>query len=104
MNNFNNFQKAIDLKEIGSNDENVSVFELMPDENYFVGRTPHGGYLMAVMQKALLNVLPHEHAINLNTLNEKVYRSLSTLFPSDYLQSTGVIKKLETGFDLSNSI
>ena len=67
MNNFNNFQKAIDLKEIGSNDENVSVFELIPDENYFVGRTPHGGYLMAVMQKALLNVLPHEHAINLNT-------------------------------------
>lgn len=44
------------------------------------------------------------NAINLNTLNEKVYRSLSTLFPSDYLQSTGVIKKLETGFDLSNSI
>ena len=37
MNNFNNFQKAIDLKEIGSNDVNVSVFELMPDENYFVG-------------------------------------------------------------------
>lgn len=67
MNYFNNFQKAIDLKEIGSNDENVSVFELMPDENYFVGRTPHGGYLMAVMQKALLSVLPHEHAINLNT-------------------------------------
>lgn len=67
MNNFNNFQKAIDLKEIGSNDVNVSAFELIPDENYFVGRTPHGGYLTAVMQKALLSVLPHEHAINLNT-------------------------------------
>ena len=43
-------------------------FSMTPSKDYFVGNTPHGGYLTAVMQKALSLSMPHPHVINSNTL------------------------------------
>ena len=54
MNQFERFQDAINLENTEDN-----KFVVNPNTNYFVGNTPHGGYLMAVMHKALTNILPH---------------------------------------------
>ncbi|MFL2488067.1 MAG: thioesterase family protein [Gammaproteobacteria bacterium] len=51
---------------IDRSDENI--FSMTPSKDYFVGNTPHGGYLTAVMQKALSLSMPHQHVINSNTL------------------------------------
>ena len=59
MNQFKQFQKALILEKVDSNN-----FLLEPDSNYFVGNTPHGGYLMAIMHKALVTCLPHSTAIS----------------------------------------
>ena len=59
MNQFEKFQHALKLENIED-----SVFSVNPDTNYFVGNTPHGGYLMAVMHKALTSILPHSTAIS----------------------------------------
>ena len=48
MNQFERFQEALKLKSTENN-----KFTVNPDTNYFVGNTPHGGYLMALMHKAL---------------------------------------------------
>ena len=61
MNQFDQFQSALSLNKISD-----QVFLFTPDSKYFVGNTPHGGYLLAVMNKALSNVLPHPSAINSN--------------------------------------
>ena len=61
MNQFDQFQSALSLNKISD-----QVFSFTPDSKYFVGNTPHGGYLLAVMNKALSNVLPHPSAINSN--------------------------------------
>lgn len=53
MNQFEQFNKAIQVSEVTSNQ-----YTLKPDTNYFVGNTPHGGYLMAIMHKTLVTVLP----------------------------------------------
>ena len=47
-------------------DENT--FSMITSKDYFVGNTPHGGYLTAVMQKALSLSMPHQHIINSITL------------------------------------
>ena len=59
MNQFNQFQEALKLNEV---DENT--FKVNPNSNYFVGNTPHGGYLQALMHKALISILPHSTAIS----------------------------------------
>ena len=59
MNQFERFQEAIKLE----NPEN-NKFIVNPDTNYFVGNTPHGGYLMAIMHKALTSILPHTTSIS----------------------------------------
>ena len=59
MNQFERFQEAIKLENLEDN-----KFIVNPDTNYFVGNTPHGGYLMAVMHKALTSILPHSTAIS----------------------------------------
>ena len=59
MNQFERFQEAIKLE----NPEN-NKFIVNPDTNYFVGNTPHGGYLMAIMHKALTSILPHSTSIS----------------------------------------
>ncbi|MDA9340988.1 thioesterase family protein [Gammaproteobacteria bacterium] len=61
MNQFDQFQHALNLTKVSE-----SVFSFTPDPKYFVGNTPHGGYLMALMNKALASVMPHPSAINSN--------------------------------------
>ena len=61
MNQFDQFQSALNLTQISD-----TVFSFTPDSKYFVGNTPHGGYLLAVMNKALTRVLPHPSSINAN--------------------------------------
>ena len=59
MNHFEKFQEALEIEQKSEN-----TFTLIPNKNYFVGNTPHGGYLMAVMHRALTSVLPHSTAIS----------------------------------------
>ena len=61
MNQFEQFQAALDLTKVSD-----SVFSFTPDSRYFVGNTPHGGYLLALMNKAMVQALPHSSAINSN--------------------------------------
>ena len=61
MNQFEQFQAALDLTKVSD-----TVFSFTPDPKYFVGNTPHGGYLLAIMNKALTQVLPHLSSINSN--------------------------------------
>jgi len=63
MSFFKQFENSI---SIDKSDENI--FSMTPSKDYFVGNTPHGGYLTAVMQKALSLSMPHPHVINSNTL------------------------------------
>ena len=63
MSFFKQFENSI---IIDRSDENI--FSVTPSKDYFVGNTPHGGYLTAVMQKALSLSMPHQHVINSNTL------------------------------------
>ena len=60
------FKQFEDSIIIDKSDENI--FSMTPSRDYFVGNTPHGGYLTAVMQKALSLSMPHPHVINSNTL------------------------------------
>ena len=61
MNQFEQFQAALDLTKVSDN-----IFSFRPDSRYFVGNTPHGGYLLALMNKAMVQALPHSSAINSN--------------------------------------
>ena len=61
MNQFERFQDAINLENAED-----KKFVVNPNTNYFVGNTPHGGYLLALMNKAMTQVLPHPSAINSN--------------------------------------
>ena len=63
MSFFKQFENSI---IIDKSDENF--FSMTPSKDYFVGNTPHGGYLTAVMQKALSLSMSHPHVINSNTL------------------------------------
>ena len=63
MSFFKQFENSI---VIDRSDENL--FSMTPSKDYFVGNTPHGGYLTAVMQKAISLSMPHPHLINSNTL------------------------------------
>ena len=63
MSFFKQFENSI---TIDKSDENI--FSMTPSKDYFVGNTPHGGYLTAVMQKALSLSMSHPHVINSNTL------------------------------------
>ncbi len=61
MNQFDQFQQAIQIKQIEEN-----LFSFIPDKKYSVGNTPNGGYLFAIMHKALVSVLPHTCSFNSN--------------------------------------
>ena len=63
MSFFTQFENSI---IIDKSDENI--FSMTPSKDYFVGNTPHGGYLTAVMQKAISLSMSHPHLINSNTL------------------------------------
>ena len=59
MDKFTQFQDAIEINKVSD-----SLYKIIPSENFFVGSTPHGGYLMAIMHKALTSALPHSCAIS----------------------------------------
>ena len=63
MSFFKQFENSIAIDRL---DENL--FSMTPSKDYFVGNTPHGGYLTALMQKAISLSMPHPHLINSNTL------------------------------------
>ena len=59
MNQFDQFQNALSLETVSD-----KTFRINPDSRYFVGKTPHGGYLNALMHKALILSVPHSVAIS----------------------------------------
>ena len=92
MNQFERFQEALKLENIEDN-----KFIVNPDINYFVGNTPHGGYLMALMHKALTNVLPHSTAISssvqyLDRIDAKPFELEVNVFKTSRGSSSGIVK------------
>ena len=92
MNQFERFQDAIKLENLENN-----KFIVNPDTNYFVGNTPHGGYLMAVMHKALTNILPHSTAISssvqyLDRIDAKTFELEVETFKTSRGSSSGIVK------------
>ena len=61
MNQFEQFYAALQLTRVSD-----TVFSFIPNQKYFVGNTPHGGYLLPLMNKAITFVLPHPCVINSN--------------------------------------
>mgnify|MGYP005732961399 FL=1 len=92
MNQFERFQEAIKLENLENN-----KFIVNPDTNYFVGNTPHGGYLMAVMHKALTSILPHSTAISssvqyLDRIDAKTFELEVETFKTSRGSSSGIVK------------
>ena len=92
MNQFQRFQAALKLENVEDN-----IFLVNPDTNYFVGNTPHGGYLMAIMHKALTNVLPHSTAISssvqyLDRIDAKPFELVVETFKTSRGSSSGIVK------------
>ena len=92
MNQFERFQEAIKLERLEDN-----KFIVNPDTNYFVGNTPHGGYLMAVMHKALTSILPHSTAISssvqyLDRIDAKTFELEVETFKTSRGSSSGIVK------------
>ena len=95
MNQFERFQHALKLENIED-----SVFSVNPDTNYFVGNTPHGGYLMAVMHKALTSILPHSTAISssvqyLDRIDAKPFQLEVETFKASKGSSSGIVKLIQ---------
>ena len=92
MNQFERFQEAIKLENLEDN-----KFIVNPDTNYFVGNTPHGGYLMALMHKALTKILPHSTAISssvqyLDRIDAKTFELEVETFKTSRGSSSGIVK------------
>ena len=92
MNQFKKFQEAIKLEKLEDN-----KFIVNPDTNYFVGNTPHGGYLMAIMHKALTTILPHSTAISssvqyLDRIDAKPFELEVEIFKASKGSSSGIVK------------
>ena len=92
MNQFQRFQAALKLENVEDN-----IFLVNPDTGYFVGNTPHGGYLMAIMHKALTNVLPHSTAISssvqyLDRIDAKPFELEVETFKTSRGSSSGIVK------------
>ena len=95
MNQFQRFQAALNLENVEDN-----IFLVNPDTNYFVGNTPHGGYLMAIMHKALTNVLPHSTAISssvqyLDRIDAKPFELVVETFKTSRGSSSGIVKLIQ---------
>ena len=92
MKQFNRFQEAMKLENVEDN-----KFIADPDTNYFVGSTPHGGYLMAIMHKALTTILPHSTAISssvqyLDRIDARPFELEVELFKASRGSSSGIVK------------
>ena len=92
MNQFERFQDALKIESIED-----KKFIVNPNTNYFVGNTPHGGYLMAVMHKALTTILPHGTAISssvqyLDRINAESFELEVEIFKISRGSSSGMVK------------
>ena len=92
MNQFERFQDALKIESIED-----KKFIVNPNTNYFVGNTPHGGYLMAVMHKALTSILPHGTAISssvqyLDRINSEPFELEVEIFKISRGSSSGIVK------------
>ena len=92
MNQFKRFQEALKLEYVEDN-----KFTVNPDTNYFVGSTPHGGYLMAIMHKALTSILPHSTAISssvqyLDRIDAKPFELEVESFKVSRGSSSGIVR------------
>ena len=92
MNQFKRFQEALKLEYVEDN-----KFTVNPDTNYFVGSTPHGGYLMAIMHKALTSILPHSTAISssvqyLDRIDAKPFELEIESFKVSRGSSSGIVR------------
>ena len=95
MNQFEKFQSAISITKIKDN-----FYKIIPNRDYFVGNTPHGGYLNAVMSKALLSTLPHKNIISSSTQYLDRTDSVDTFLEVEILResrgsSAGLVKLIQ---------
>ena len=92
MNQFDQFQNALLLEPIAENKYRANL-----DSRYFVGKTPHGGYLNALMHKALILSVPHSVAISssiqyLNRIEDKDVILEVEIFKTSKGSSSGLVK------------
>ena len=92
MNQFDQFQNALLLELIAENKYRANL-----DSRYFVGKTPHGGYLNALMHKALILSVPHSVAISssiqyLNRIENKDVVLEVEIFKISKGSSSGLVK------------
>ena len=92
MNQFDQFQNALLLETVSEN-----TYGINPDSRYFVGKTPHGGYLNALMHKALILSVPHSVAISssiqyLNRIENKDVVLEVEIFKISKGSSSGLVK------------
>ena len=92
MNQFDQFQNALLLEPIAENKYTANL-----DSRYFVGKTPHGGYLNALMHKALILSVPHSVAISssiqyLNRIENKDVLLEVEIFKTSKGSSSGLVK------------
>ena len=95
MNQFQKFEQAIDIT---INDKNKIT--VIPNKDYFVGNTPHGGYLMALMHKALTGALPHSSAISssvqyLDRISTEPFDLIIDKFKVSRGSSSGIVKLVQ---------
>ena len=95
MNHFKKFQSAISITEVKDN-----TYKIIPNRDYFVGNTPHGGYLNAVMCKALVASLPHENIISSSVQYLDRTDSIETFLKVEILKasrgsSSGYVKLIQ---------
>ena len=95
MNQFEQFQNALVLEVISRN-----TYKVNPDSRYFVGKTPHGGYLNALMHKALISSVPHSVAISssiqyLNRIEAKDIILDVEVFKISRGSSSGIVKLIQ---------
>ena len=95
MNQYNQFQDALTLEALSE-----FKFSLTPSPKYFVGNTPHGGYLMAIMHKALVSALPHSCAISssvqyLNRIEQKEILLDVEILKISKGSSSGIVKLIQ---------
>ena len=97
MNQFDQFQNALLLETVSEN-----TFSINPDSRYFVGKTPHGGYLNALMHKALTSSVPHSVAISssiqyLDRIEAKDFLLEVEVFKVSRGTSSGIVKLIQEG-------
>jgi hypothetical protein len=95
MNQFDQFQNALLLEPVAENKYRANL-----DYRYFVGKTPHGGYLNALMHKALILSVPHSVAISssiqyLSRIEDKDVVLEVEIFKKSIGSSSGLVRLIQ---------